>query len=344
MKSRSLSHERHVSHNRNHSFFHFQKTRSISKLDKNKKSSSNKEKSSSNEKNPEGETSISIEEKRSCIIEVKNNVESDAINSEVASNSAAIIWQSNAFNKPSDKSRCRLATVDDLHNVVKHYSKILLNELIYHVTKVKSLKIQQFEITSKLNKLKQIISIKPTDSQSKTKNKLRQLTKNNKAWASRYSDNKKKFAKLKAAYEAIHAKKIAGELTIENLQKKIEDLSRKAAAQSIIAFDLKNVNEIISNPDKRCKKHFLASQNFSRLNLSQQNSLNRYERLRNNLILDIPKVLPHRFFSKFNSLFNKNSSKLNPLFDKNRYEITKLNEIDKQREVLEPDHGYADIK
>ena len=71
---------------------------------------------------------------------------------------------------------------------------------------------------------------------------------------------------MKTIYKAIHAKKIANELIIENLQKKIENLSRKIEIQLIIIFNLKNVNKIINNFNKRRKKHFLTNQNFSRFN------------------------------------------------------------------------------
>ena len=106
---------------------------------------------------------------------------------------------------------------------------------------------------------------------------------------------------MKVVYKAIHAKKIVNELIIENLQKKIKDLLRKVEIQSIIIFDLKNVNKVINNFNKRRKKHFLTNQNFLRFNFFQQNLLNKYERFRNDLIFDMFKIFFYRFFSKFNS-------------------------------------------
>ena len=61
------------------------------RLNKSKKLFSNKEKIFSNEENPKGETPISIEKKRSCIIEIKNNAEGNVINFEIALNNVIII-------------------------------------------------------------------------------------------------------------------------------------------------------------------------------------------------------------------------------------------------------------
>ena len=72
------------------------------------------------------------------------------------------------------------------------------------------------------------------------------------------------------------------------------------------------------------------NQNFQRFDIHQSNSLKCHERF---LIFEMFEMFFYRFSQKFNFSFVKN-----------QYEITKLNEFDKQRKIFEFDNDHVDIK